>query len=87
VRVHTGPDVDRAADALEARAFTVGTDVAIRRSEYRPGTRQGRRLLAHEVAHVIQQTAAGTARIDRQPGKCRCWRSDRGEDCGLGEVG
>lgn len=67
VRVHTGPDVDRAADALEARAFTVGTDVAIRRSEYRPGTRQGRRLLAHEVAHVIQQTAAGTARIDRQP--------------------
>lgn len=56
VRVHTGHDAHAAARALGARAFTVGTDVAFARGEYAPDTDRGRRLLAHELAHVVQQT-------------------------------
>lgn len=60
VRIHDDPSADFAAAALRARAFTVGTDVAFRDGQYSPSTEGGRRLIAHEVAHVLQQT--GTAR-------------------------
>ncbi|MDY7088565.1 MAG: DUF4157 domain-containing protein, partial [Actinomycetota bacterium] len=49
----------RMNDALGARAFTVGSDVFVRRSEYRPGTSEGDALLGHELAHTVQQGAAG----------------------------
>jgi len=58
VRVHTDGRADRAAEALGARAFTLGHDVAFRAGEYRPGSDRGRQLLAHELTHVIQQRAA-----------------------------
>ena len=62
VRVHTGPRADRAATALNARAFTVGGDIAFRSGEYRPGTREGDHLLAHELTHVVQQRGTGGQR-------------------------
>ena len=43
------------ARSLEARAFTVGTHIAFASGEIRPGTLGGDALLAHELAHVIQQ--------------------------------
>jgi|GEM_PF-1934177 len=55
VRVHTGPQADRAARSVNARAFTLGSDVVFRSGEYRPETRSGKRLLAHELTHVVQQ--------------------------------
>jgi lysozyme family protein len=55
VRVHTGPRADDAARAVQARAFTVGHDIVFGADQYvSPGTRQ-RRLLAHELTHVLQQ--------------------------------
>jgi hypothetical protein len=57
VRVHTGPRADALARALDARAFTRGGDVFFARGEYRPATEAGRRLLAHELTHTIQQGA------------------------------
>ncbi|HEX7241346.1 MAG TPA: DUF4157 domain-containing protein [Longimicrobiaceae bacterium] len=60
VRVHDDPAADRSARALGAIAYTVGSHVAFARGRYRPGTPQGRTLLAHELAHVVQQ--AGPAR-------------------------
>lgn len=56
VRVHTGPTARTAAEALNARAFTVGHDVVFGSGEWSPETDRGRRLLAHELTHVIQQT-------------------------------
>lgn len=72
VRIHTGPRGAKAADALNARAFTYGEHVSFAGGEYRPGTESGRRLLAHELAHVAQQGAAplhpgATAATLRQP--------------------
>lgn len=58
VRVHTGSLADEAARSLDATAFTVGSDVVFQSETYRPGTTAGQRLLAHELAHTIQQTEA-----------------------------
>jgi hypothetical protein len=57
VRLHTGMAAARAARALEARAYTLGRNIVFGAGEYAPGTSEGRRLLAHELVHVAQQTA------------------------------
>src|SRR5688572_16865454 len=50
VRVHTGSSSNTAAEAVSARAYTVGQDVHFAAGEYNPGTQEGNRLLAHELA-------------------------------------
>jgi Domain of unknown function (DUF4157) len=58
VRIHSGPAAASAAQAIGARAYTVGNKIYFGRNQYRPSTDSGKRLLAHELAHVVQQTAA-----------------------------
>ena len=60
VRVH--PQADTAKD-LTANAFTAGRDIGFAPGRYRPGTREGRRLIGHELAHVLEQGARGTAAL------------------------
>src|SRR5262249_56627014 len=55
VRVHTGPAAAWAARSIHARAFALGRDIWFGSGEYRPGEVEGRRLLAHEVAHTLDQ--------------------------------
>jgi hypothetical protein len=55
VRVHTDARAADAARAIDAQAFTVGSDIAFANGRYDPGSHAGRRLLAHELAHVVQQ--------------------------------
>ncbi|MGD9535600.1 MAG: DUF4157 domain-containing protein [Alphaproteobacteria bacterium] len=55
VRLHLDGASNAAADAINARAYTLGSDIAFARDEYAPSTREGRRLVAHELAHVAQQ--------------------------------
>ena len=57
VRVHADRRAAEAARALHADAFTVRGDVAFGEGRYQPGSADGRRLLAHELVHVIQQGA------------------------------
>ena len=56
VRVHTGDAVDGALGAAGARAMTRGTNIYFRNGEYEPGSKQGRELIGHELAHVVQQS-------------------------------
>ncbi len=58
VRVHTSQDAQALAGQLDARAFTVGHQVAFAAGNYAPGTPVGDALLAHELAHVVQQHGA-----------------------------
>ncbi len=58
VRVHNDPAAAHASRAINAKAFTVGGDIAFGEGAYKPGTPDGRKLLAHELAHVVQQGAA-----------------------------
>jgi outer membrane protein OmpA-like peptidoglycan-associated protein len=55
VRVHTGAAADAAASSVSARAFTLGRDLVFAAGEYSPATNEGRRLLAHELVHWVQQ--------------------------------
>ena len=61
VRVHTGSKADRAAHSINAKAFTLSNDVVFRSGAYRPGSRGGRRLIAHELTHVLQSGVGGQA--------------------------
>lgn len=58
VRIHDDAIAAASARAINAHAYTVGTDVVFDQGKYRPGTIDGRRLLAHELAHVVQQSGA-----------------------------
>lgn len=58
VRLHTGPSADQAAESIGALAYTRGRDVVFRRDHYRPETESGQQLLAHELAHTVQQGSA-----------------------------
>src|SRR5262249_30018910 len=55
VRVHTDAKAGELSGQLNARAFTIGRDVAFAQGEYQPGTLVGDALIAHELAHVVQQ--------------------------------
>src|SRR5688500_18908026 len=60
VRIHTGPEAAALCGALQARAFTWGNDIVFGAGQYAPASPAGRRLLAHELVHVLQQRAART---------------------------
>lgn len=55
VRIHTGSQADLSAQAVGAVAYAVGRDIVFTLDAYRPDTASGTRLLAHELAHVVQQ--------------------------------
>ena len=55
VRIHNDSQAAKAARAINAHAFTSGRDIVFGGGEYRPGTTEGKRLLAHELTHVVQQ--------------------------------
>ena len=67
VRVHDGPEAAASAATLGARAFATGRDVVFGRGRHAPATREGRRLLAHELTHVVQQRRTGSAAVQRAP--------------------
>ena len=58
VRVHTGQAAEKAASAINARAFTKGQSIVFARGQYSPQSEQGKHLLAHELTHVVQQGAS-----------------------------
>ena len=95
VRIHTGARAAEAARAVNARAYAVGRDVVFGAGEYQPSSPDGRRLLAHELAHVLRSSGQGTqvqrevfetnfaggGRVDEErTGHHRVWNFDVGQD-------
>jgi hypothetical protein len=70
VRVHTDTHAARTASAINAKAFTVGGNIAFAPGQYAPHSGEGQRLLAHELTHVVQQseTKASMVQRDDEPG-------------------
>jgi outer membrane protein OmpA-like peptidoglycan-associated protein len=66
VRVHTDERAAESARALKARAYTVGNELVFGEGEYSPRTLAGQRLLAHELAHTLQQGAGSAGVVRRQ---------------------
>ena len=65
VRIHTGTNANMAAHAANARAFTLGNNIAFASGEFRTDTSEGRRLLAHELTHTVQQPGDASNTIQR----------------------
>ena len=61
VRVHSDQTSHELNHAVSARAFATGTDVYFAQDQYKPNTSDGDRLIAHELAHVVQQRGAPTS--------------------------
>ncbi|EFH84870.1 DUF4157 domain-containing protein [Ktedonobacter racemifer] len=66
VRVHTGSAAEQSAQDVNANAYTMGHDIAFGAGQFALGTHQGRRLIAHELTHVVQQPG-GMAVVQRTP--------------------
>lgn len=62
VRVHVDTEAADSVRAVRARAYTVGKDLVFGAGNYAPSTEAGKRLLAHELTHVVQQTSECSAR-------------------------
>ncbi|WP_205504338.1 eCIS core domain-containing protein [Rufibacter psychrotolerans] len=59
VRTHTGPEAAQLSQDLGAQAFTHGQDIYFNSGKYAPETQAGKKLLAHELTHTVQQTGGG----------------------------
>lgn len=75
VRIHNDSQAAEAAEAMNAKAFTIGNDIVFGAGQYAPHTDSGKELLTHELTHVAQQAgttaglAAPTAAVQREPKK------------------
>ena len=79
VRIHTDEDAAQSAQTLHARAFTAGQDVFFGHGQFTPDTGEGKKLLAHELAHVIQQSGGSP------PAGLSLKRATNPDDSGLEE--
>lgn len=75
VRLHTGSHASKLANSINAKAFTHGQHIVFSEHQYAPDTLTGKRLLAHELTHVIQQkgrtsTVLNRAPADKDPVRC-----------------
>jgi outer membrane protein OmpA-like peptidoglycan-associated protein len=82
VRIHADAPAALIARNLSARAFTTGTHIVFGQGEFSPHTSRGKRLLAHELAHVAQPRRGGTPSISR-PGDASEREADRVADSAL----
>jgi len=61
VKVHTDNEAARSAQSFNALAYTSGNNIVFNSGQYSPATDSGKKLLAHELTHVVQQAGAGTS--------------------------
>ncbi|HST20352.1 MAG TPA: DUF4157 domain-containing protein [Blastocatellia bacterium] len=76
VRAHKGAQAEQTAQALNARAYTTGKDIVFGAGEYAPESTEGKKILAHELTHVVQQGSASK----------RVQRYEAGEHAQFGET-
>jgi hypothetical protein len=93
VRVHSGAAAEQSAFQLNASAYTAGNNIVFGARQLAPWTPEGRRLIAHELVHVLQQSSGAVRSIQRSPDNskqtrreawlkqlegCCCGRTDKG---------
>ena len=65
VRIHTGEEAERSASSINAQAYTYNNHIVFNKNKYQPETTEGKKLLAHELTHVKQQSKS-TSTISRK---------------------
>jgi len=72
VRIHTDSSANRSADNINALAYTSDNNIVFGPGQYQPNTTEGKRLLAHELTHVVQQSKSlSTPKLQRDVGWAR----------------
>jgi hypothetical protein len=66
VRVHTGKDAAESAKGVNAKAYTTGNNVVFNEGQYNIGSGEGKKLMAHELTHVMQQNETDPQKINRK---------------------
>jgi hypothetical protein len=67
VRIHAGTQAVDTAQSVQARAFTLGNNIVFNKGQYSPNNLEGKKLLAHELTHVVQQSGkAAPANLQRK---------------------
>jgi hypothetical protein len=79
VRLHSDAAAEQSARDVSAQAYTVGHDIVFGRGRFEPSTSEGRRLIAHELTHVVQQTGATRERLVRRHEKRELTPTTRGK--------
>jgi len=69
VEVHTGRKADEAARSINAKAYTMGSNIAFAEGNYNPDSTSGQELLVHELTHVVQQSEGEIRKVSRQSGE------------------
>lgn len=67
VRIHTGSLAAKSAQSINALAYTTGNSIVFNKGQYAPNTKTGKRLLAHELTHVVQQAGTSGPIVQRFP--------------------
>ena len=67
VRIHADYKAHLLSESLAARAFTYGTNIVFNRGEFNPANKEGQRIIAHELVHVIQQNSVQPETADSKP--------------------
>lgn len=71
VKIHTDEVAANSADAINALAYTSGTDIVFKKGKYNPNSKEGQYLLAHELTHTIQQNGTTQKPIQRASDFCK----------------
>ena len=71
VRLHTDSRANDSADSINAHAYTQGNNIVFASNQYSPATDDGKKLMAHELTHVLQQSGSVSSGIQRQPGEVK----------------
>ena len=82
VRVHTDAAAADSALSVNARAYTLGRDIVFGSGQYGPNTPSGKQLLAHELTHVVQQSASNGAQLNANTIQRACGRTAIGSPAG-----
>ena len=74
VRVHSGANAEQSVQDVNANAYAAGNHIVFGAGRFAPETYEGRRLIAHELTHVVQQTGGGITPVRRAVGVPQIWR-------------
>jgi len=69
VRIHTGTEAGQSTKAVNAKAYTVGYHIVFNDGQYNPASQDGKKLLVHELAHVVQNNGVSVSRKAAIPEK------------------
>lgn len=72
VKIHTGPDAEASAKEVNAKAYAFENHIVFNKGEYDPATRDGKKLLAHELVHTIQQGCAALSKKEKDEPQAPC---------------